>query len=312
MCHFSAIWRAGDNQYLATGESLGLISNRIGGWDQKHVNTCGDGGASSCVVSSIPLIVGLLMLVVIALLAYRFYLSRTEQAPPSPNPEPGPKPAGKPDAKPATKPAAPSPAPKPAPPPEPKAPPKPTPLQVKFTDPPDLKLSHFKGDTRIQNDFADLMTSTILSSQGWKQLPSRYHRDRGIGGLFLREVRGGGGYECLAVESASNGTNYDPASMADTKLAAEIAQLYELGAFPKQTADELMRGLHQGASFFRKELWRHDLSSGLTTISELGRKGEKGRSLTRSNARLMAALYLALTSFDRDAVYLGQAPLEGE
>jgi len=277
------------------------------------VYTCGDGGASSCVVSSIPLIVGLLLLVVLALLAWRFYLARSEAGPSAPKPsgKPAAKPAAKPDAKPAA-PAAPAPAPKPAPPAEPKAPPKPSPLLVKFSDPPDLKLSHFKGDTRIQNDFADLMTSAILSSQGWKQLPSRYHGDRGIGGLFLREVRGGGGYECLAVESASNGTNYDPGSMADTTLAAEIAQLYELGAFPKQTADELMRGLHQGSSFFRKELWRHDLSSGLTTISELGRKGEKGRSLTRSNARLMAALYLALASFDRDAVYLGQAPLEGE
>jgi hypothetical protein len=264
-------------------------------------------------VSSIPLIVGLLLLVVLALLAWRFYLARSEAGPSAPKPsgKPAAKPAAKPDAKPAA-PAAPAPAPKPAPPAEPKAPPKPSPLLVKFSDPPDLKLSQFKGDTRIQNDFADLMTSAILSSQGWKQLPSRYHGDRGIGGLFLREVRGGGGYECLAVESASNGTNYDPASMADTTLAAEIAQLYELGAFPKQTADELMRGLHQGSSFFRKELWRHDLSSGLTTISELGRKGEKGRSLTRSNARLMAALYLALASFDRDAVYLGQAPLEGE
>jgi hypothetical protein len=263
-------------------------------------------------VSSIPLIVGLLLLVVLVLLAWRFYLARSEKGlKPSAKPAPTPKPDGKPGTKPAA-PAAPAPTPNPAPPAEPKAPPKPSPLLVKFSDPPDLKLSHFKGDARIQNDFADLMTSTILSSQGWKQLPSRYHRDRGIGGLFLREVRGGGGYECLAVESASNGTNYDPASMADTKLAAEIAQLYELGAFPKQTAEELMRGLHQGSSFFRKELWRHDLSSGLTTISELGRKGEKGRSLTRSNARLMAALYLSLTSFDRDAVYLGQAPLEGE
>jgi len=258
------------------------------------------------------LIVGLLLIVVLALLAWRFYLTQSEQGSRSSGTAtPASKPAGKPDAKPAA-PVAPAQTPKPAPPAEPKAPAKPSPLQVKFSDPPDLKLSHFKGDTRIQNDFADLMTSTILSSQGWKQLPSRYHRDRGIGGLFLREVRGGGGYECLAVESASNGTNYDPASMTDTRLAAEIAQLYELGAFPKQTADELMRGLHQGSSFFRKELWRHDLSSGLTTISELGRKGEKGRSLTRSNARLMAALYLTLTSFDRDSVYLGQAPLEGE
>jgi hypothetical protein len=181
---------------------------------------------------------------------------------------------------------------------------------MRWSDPPDLKLSSFKGDPRIQNDFADLMSAALLSSQGWKQLPSRYHRDRGIGGLFLREVRGGGGYECLAIESLANGTNFDPASMSDPKLAADIAQLYELGAFTKQTADELMRGLHQGSSFFRKELWRHDLSSGLTTISELNRKGEKGRSVTRSNARLMSSLYLSLINFDRDAIYIGQAPLD--
>lgn len=150
----------------------------------------------------------------------------------------------------------------------------------------------------------------MLCGQGWKQLPSRYHRERGIGGLYLREVRGGGGYECLAIESLANAASYDAASMSDPKLAADIAQLYELGAFSKATADELMRGLHQGSSFFRKELWRHDLSSGLATISELGRNGEKGRSVTRSNARLVSALYLTLSHFDRDAVYLGQPPLD--
>lgn len=273
------------------------------------MSTCGDGGATSCVVSNIPLIVGLLMLVVLALLAYRYYLAMNDGKGTATKPPASPRPT-KPSAKPDAKPEAPPP--KPAVPPEPKAPPKPSPLQMKVSDPPDLKLSHFKGDIRVQNDFADVMTSAVLSSQGWKQLPSRYHRDRGIGGLFVREVRGGGGFECLVVESVANGTGYDPASMSDTSLAAEIAQLYELGAFSKQTADELMRGLHQGSSFFRKELWRHDLSSGLTTISELGRKGEKARSLTRSNARLMCALYLSLAAFDRDAVYIGEAPLEGE
>ena len=185
-------------------------------------------------------------------------------------------------------------------------------MQVRFNDPPDLKLSHFKGDVGIQDDFADLMSAALLSAQGWKQLPSRFQHDRGIGGLFVREVRGGGGHECLAIDSLSNGSSYDPATMSDTKLAADIAQLYELGAFSKHTADELMRGLHQGASFFRKELWRHDLSSGLTTICELGRKGEKGRSVTRSNARLMSALYLSLVHFDRDAVYLGEPPVPDE
>jgi len=157
-----------------------------------------------------------------------------------------------------------------------------------------------------------LHAAAILGSQGWKQLPSRYHGDRGIGGLFLREVRGGGGFECIATESLANGAPYEPAVMADTHLAGEIAQLYELGALSRQIADELMRGLHEGPSFFRKELWRHDLTSGLTTICDLGRKGEKGRSVTRSNARIIAALYLSLAAFDRHAVYLGAPPLDSE
>jgi hypothetical protein len=264
------------------------------------VNTCGDTTSLNCAVSNLPWVIAVLTVIALALVAFRFYLQHTDR---SAKPSSAPPPPAQPAPKPAPAPTPPSPPPPPAP------PPKPTPLQVRISDPPDLKPSHFRGDPHIQNNFAELMSAAILSAQGWKQLPSRFHRDRGIGGLFLREVRGGGGYECLAIESLSNTATYDPVTMQDTKLAADIAQLYELGAFPKATADELMRGLHQGASFFRKELWRHDLSSGLTTISELGRKGEKGRSVTRSNARLMSALYLTLTHFDRDAVYLGQPPL---
>jgi hypothetical protein len=208
-------------------------------------------------------------------------------------------------------PAAPStPPPAPAPVSQPKPPPKPTPLQLRVVDAPDLRLSHFRGDLDVQNDFCDLLSGVLLASQGWKKLQSKFFGNRGIDGLFVREVRGGGGYECLAIESRANGSPYDPATMADTKIAADIVQLYELGALPKPMADELLRGLDQGPSFFRKELWRHDLSGGLSTISELGRKGEKGRSVTRSHARLISALFLSLEHFDRGSVYLGQQPVD--
>ena len=86
-----------------------------------------------------------------------------------------------------------------------------------------------------------------------------------------------------------------PTSMSDAKLAADIGELGAGDAIAKPIADELVRALRQGPSFFRKELWRHDLSSGLTTITELGRDGAKGRSVTRSSARLMSTLYLSLT-----------------
>jgi hypothetical protein len=251
-------------------------------------------------MDSVPLVIAALTLIAVALLAYRYYLKRGEVGtapPPRPRPVP-PQP-----------PAQPQPKPQPPAPPPPR---KPTPLQVRLSDAPDLKLAQFRDDPRIQNDFADLLTATILGSQGWKQVPSRYHGDRGIGGLFLRELRGGGGFECIATESRANSASYDATLMSDAHLAGEIAQLYELGALSRPLAEELMRSLHEGPSFFRKELWRHDLTAGLTTISELGRQGEKGRSVTRSNARLVAALYLSLATFDREAVYLGAPPLDSE
>ena len=271
------------------------------------MNTCGDSGLYGCAVSNLPWIITGLIIIALALIGFRVWLQLRERGtnpikadPPPPTKPKSPTPPGTPVA----------PTPKAPPTPENKPAPKPTPLQIRISDPPDLKLASFKGDMGVQNDFGDLMSAVLLASQGWKQLQSKYHGDRGIDGLFVREVRGGGGYECLAIESRSNSNTYDPVTMSDTKLAADIAQLYELGAFAKATADELTRGLHQGASFFRKELWRHDLSSGLTTISELGRKGEKGRSVTRSNARLMSALYLSLEHFDSSSIYLGQPPLD--
>lgn len=277
-------------------------------WGLTLVNKCGDGSALGCAVENFPWIITGLIVVVLGLVAFRLFLYLRERwprtKPPTPQPPRTPQkptPPGTP-IQPTPRPPAPT-----APPP-----PKPTPLLIRISDPPDLKLASFKGDTGVQNDFADVLSAVALAAQGWKQLQSKYHGERGIDGLFVREVRGGGGYECLAIDSRSNTSSYDPASMSDAKLSADIAQLYELGAFPKQTADELMRGLHQGSSFFRKELWRHDLSSGLTTICELGRQGEKGRSLTRSNARLMSTLFLSLEHFDRGAVYLGQQPLDNE
>ena len=264
------------------------------------------GGIVSCAISSIPWIVGGLALLVLLLAGARLALYLRERialrnlAPDE-----------RPHAPPVVKPGTPI-APPPAPAAKSRAPQKPAPLQLRIADAPDLRLADFQGDGQVQGDFGELLTAAHLASQGWKGLPSKLHGGRGIDGLFVREVRGGGGFECLAIETKTNNTDYDPGSMSDAKLEADLARLYEVGALTKPTGDELIRTLRQGPSFFRKELWRHDLSSGLTTVTELGRKGEKLRSVTRSNARLMSALFAALEQLDRRSVYVGVKPVEEE
>jgi len=253
-------------------------------------------------MSSFPWIIAGLGVLLLVLLGLRVFLFWRERRPPAPVAVPAP------HRPPPTKPGSPLvPAASQRP---PKATDKPTPLQFRVADAPDLELRDFHGDGQVQGDFGEMLTAVYLAGQGWKRLPSKLQAGRGIDGLFIREVRGGGGFECLATETKTNSATYDPAKMDDDKLARDIAELFEVGAVGKAAADELLRALHQGPSFFRKELWRHDLSSGLTSVTDLGRKGEKGKSVTRSNARLMSALFTALEQFDRNAVYIGTKPVD--
>lgn len=273
-------------------------------WVGRLGPVCQSGSVLGCAISSFPWIIAGLGVVVLLLLGFRFFLFWRERRRPAPFAGPAP------HRPPATKPGSPLVPPATTSSRAPKVPDKPAPLQLRVADAPDLELRDFQGSGHVQGDFGEMLTAVYLASQGWKRLPSKLHGGRGIDGLFAREVRGGGGFECLAIETKTNSANYDPAKMDDEKLARDIAQLFEVGAIGKAAADELLRALHQGSSFFRKELWRHDLSSGLTTITELGRKGEKGRSVTRSNARLMSALFMALEDFDRNAVYVGAKPVD--
>lgn len=188
---------------------------------------------------------------------------------------------------------------------------KPTPLQLRVEDRPDLKVSHFTSAS-AEEDFGGLLTDVILTNEGWKKLESKFTTG-GIDGLYVREVRGGGGFEALAVDTKTNETGFDPATMSDAKLEKDLSALYAHGAFGKTlneaVANELIRGLRNGPPFFRKELWRHNLSNGMTAITQLGPSGEQKASTLRSHARLVTGSYIALKQIDRAAVYIGERPV---
>ena len=192
---------------------------------------------------------------------------------------------------------------------KPPQPARPSPLQFSFNDRPDLKASDFSSP-HAQGDFGEMLTNIILTQEGWKQLPSKFVGGRGLDGLFVREVKGGGGFEALAVETKTNNAGYEQSAMSNAAVARNIGDLYEAGALGKPVADELVRGLTNGPPFFRKELWRHDLSNGVTAIVQIGANGEQKSGTSRSYARLVASLHASLKQFDRSATYVGQKPVD--
>ena len=271
-------------------------------------SACDSGSIFGCAISSFPYIIGVLLAVVVFLVVFRFALAYLERWRRRPAAEPiAPRP---PKIVAPGSPLQPSHEPPPAKkehkPPQPA---KPSPLQLGFADRPDLKAADF-ANPNVQGDFGEMLTNIILSQDGWKLLPSKFAGGRGLDGLFVREVKGGGGFEALAVETKTNNAGYEQASMSDAKIARNIGDLYQAGALNKQAAEELVRGLTNGPPFFRKELWRHDLSSGVTAIMQLGANGEQKAGTSRSYARLMASLHASLKQLDRTATYVGQKPID--
>lgn len=260
-------------------------------------SNCDSGSVLGCTASSVPWIIGALVLVVLLLVALRVLLLLRERQ------------RRLPSAAPAVSQAQPRiVAPGSPVQPEKRQPPKPTPLQLRVVDAPDLRAGDFSGG-RTRGDFGELVTDMVLTSDGWKKLESRVASGGGIGGLYVREVKGGGGFEALAVETKTNEAQFNPASMSDAVLEKALGALYAQGAFGRaineSVANELIRGLRNGPPFFRKELWRHNLTNGVTAVTQLGPGGETKSSTMRSHARLIAGAYAALKQLDHGGVYLG-------
>lgn len=276
------------------------------------MKTCGDGTFLGCSAETLPWVIAGLIALVVLLLAFRAGLSLRERwgrppaeppAPERPQREVRPGDSVQPPAQAQQQSRH-----------VPRQPQRPSPLQFQIADRPDVKITDFTEAT-VQGDFGDMLTSIVLAQDGWIKLGSKFGQDgRGIDGLFVREVRGGGGFEALAVETKTNEARYDPASMADDKLARDVEALFAQGAFGRSAneaiARELVRGIYGGPPFFRKELWRHNLATGLTAITQLGANGEQRNGSSRSYARLTGALFMSLKQLDRTGTYVGPAPLD--
>lgn len=265
-------------------------------------SACSTGDLLGCAVANVPWVIGALVVVVLLLIGLRFALGhierrRSQRVAPTVAAPAAPKivPVG-------------SPLQPPLPREEKRQPAKPTPLQLRVADAPDLRVTDF-ADVQTRKDFGELLTDVVLTGDGWKKLESKLAHGGGVGGLFVREVRGGGGFEALAVQTLTNEIAFDPGGMTDAVLERALSNLFAQGAFGRvvneATASELIRGLRNGPPFFRKELWRHNLSNGVTAVTQLGPEGEARSSTMRSHARLVAGAYASLKQFDRGGIYVG-------
>jgi hypothetical protein len=171
-----------------------------------------------------------------------------------------------------------------------------------------FRLADFHNNAHTMRDFGDLLTVAMLAGEDWIKVPSKPQGGHGIDVLVVREVEGG--YKARAIEVKVNNAPYNPATMSDDRLRAALGHLFDVGAFDDCTFDGLVNGLEQGPPFFHKELWRHNLHTGQTTVWDLDEDGEKTDSRSRSSAVLMDALFQVLKQFDRHADYVDRTGVD--
>lgn len=184
-----------------------------------------------------------------------------------------------------------------------------SPLKLRPRDFRGLRLADFHNDARAMRDFAELVTVAALAGEGWKKIPSRIQGGQGLDLLFVREVKGAGGFEARAVEVRTGG-HHDGEALSDERVAGALGRLHDIGAFDAGTLEELLRGLWQGPPYFRKEIWHHQLDTGITTITEVDEEGERMTSQLRACSHLMDALYQMIKQLDRKADYVDRPVVE--
>ncbi|GAA0533099.1 hypothetical protein FHS83_002884 [Rhizomicrobium palustre] len=166
----------------------------------------------------------------------------------------------------------------------------------------------FLGHGQVKGDFGELLTAAILTQQGWRQLPSKIDAGgHGIDGLFIR--RGLIGWRVLITETKCNASSYRPAQLETAKLIRALGDLYAMGALDWATSDAIIRALKWRSPRVRKELWRHHLHIGHTTITRTNRLGVLNRHpRKRDTAALMESLAMMIGAMDREGRYVLTAP----
>lgn len=184
------------------------------------------------------------------------------------------------------------------------------PLKLHLPDFRGLRLGDFRNDGRALRDFGELVTVATLAAEGWKKLPSKLQGGHGLDVLVVREVRGAGGYEARAIEVKTNKATFNPDTMSDARVKAALGHLHDIGAFDGGTLEHLLQGVDNGPPYFRKELWRHQLDTGVTTVSDLDERGHKISSQLRTSTHLMDALYQMIKQLDHNADYVDRKPVD--
>lgn len=121
-------------------------------------------------------------------------------------------------------------------------------------------------DSVAKGNFGDSLTGIRLTAQGYGEEVSKIDGTHGIDGVYTRYANNGNLQEVLIVENKVDSGVLDPGQMTDTWIDEKVEKLIASGDSDMGHIGTLIQ---KNPSLVRKQLWRHHLASGETTVSRL-------------------------------------------
>jgi hypothetical protein len=135
----------------------------------------------------------------------------------------------------------------------------------------------------------DRLTALRLTGQGYEKLKSKHNSVHGIDGVYVRRSLNGEVAEIRLVESKVDSGMLNPgppAQMSDAWIRRACQKMIANG--DPQTADTAQLVLeHLESPRLKRELWHHDLSTGITSVSAVDVSGHPLRMSQQWNDRLV-------------------------
>lgn len=121
-------------------------------------------------------------------------------------------------------------------------------------------------NSQNKGTFGDWLTAKRLTAQGYEKLESKPNNIHGIDGVYVRYEKGDPQkiQDILIVEDKVDKGRLNPGQMTDQWIEEAVNNM--LANDKTRFTGELIRA---NPDLVRKELWRHDLDKGSTTISRL-------------------------------------------
>lgn len=119
-----------------------------------------------------------------------------------------------------------------------------------------------------KGNFGESITEEMMRSRGYESLPAKYQGNNGIDHVFAKRGADSQPREVVIVETKTDSSPYNPRQLSNFRLQ-ELSKRMRASSDPavRKTASII------GDCSVRKEYWRHDTSTGRTTVHGVAEDG---------------------------------------